>query len=161
MPTESDILSRNSLAMKDIKQRNRCIRMEAEEKCPTCNGTGTCECQHYDDVQSCMTCLGYGVLRYRIKEEKAKEYARLEALGLEAQRFYDPNTSPEYYERLVETMEDIFEAGKQERDREIIEKLKDEFDERQTNSESFLDGMQAAITWWRDAIDYLIENLSK
>lgn len=53
------------------------------------------------------------------KEPKAKEYARLEA-----QRFYDPNTSPEYYERLVETMENIFEAGKQEGRKTLIAELK-------------------------------------
>lgn len=31
-------------------------------KCDCCNGTGIVEGEHYDDLQSCNTCLGRGVI---------------------------------------------------------------------------------------------------
>jgi hypothetical protein len=53
-----------------------------------------------------------------IKEDKAKEW-----LKEEAQRFFDPNGAPEYYERLVETMEQIFEAGRKKERMVLSEKF--------------------------------------
>jgi acetoin utilization deacetylase AcuC-like enzyme len=78
-----------------------------------------------------------------IKEEKAKEW-----LKEEAQRFFDPNGAPEYYERLAETMEQIMEAGKQEREREIVEQIKNQLEtmeELPFHSKDFLDGLEQAI----------------